>query len=65
MTITPELKRAVEASGGDPVLLNDPETRTDYLVIRRDVYERLVTLTSADRVDRSLYEFGEFHPRES
>jgi uncharacterized protein (DUF427 family) len=40
MTITRELKHALERSGEEPVLLEDPETRTDYVVVKREVYER-------------------------
>ena len=32
-----------------------------YLVIREDVYRKLQELV-IDHSDRSLYEFGEFHP---
>jgi len=59
MTITPELKQAVDRAGVGPVLLKGPDTKTHYLGIRREVYERLLTV---ERVDRSLYDFGEFYP---
>jgi hypothetical protein len=62
MTLTPELKQAVERAGEEPVLLEDPETKTAYVVVKREVYERLMAPLAAERVDRSLYEFGEFHP---
>jgi hypothetical protein len=65
MTITPELKQAVERAGEEPLLLEDPETNTSYVVVKRQVYERLLTLLAVERVDRSLYEFGEFHPTPS
>ena len=38
MTITPELKAAVERAGDEPIRLEDPETKTTYLVIREEVY---------------------------
>ena len=62
MTMTPELKAAVERSGDEPIRLEDPETKTAYLVIREDVYRELQRLAVIDHVDRSLYEFGEFYP---
>jgi hypothetical protein len=62
MTTTPELKAAVERSGDEPIRLEDPETKTAYLVIREDVYRELERLAVIDHVDRSLYEFGEFYP---
>ncbi|MGC8643552.1 MAG: hypothetical protein ACP5XB_27155 [Isosphaeraceae bacterium] len=62
MTLTPELKQAVEKAGDEPVRVEDPETRTSYLIVREDVYRRIVALAAIDHSDRSLYEFGEFHP---
>jgi hypothetical protein len=62
MTITPELKAAVERAGDEPIRLEDPETKTTYPIIREEVYRELRQLAVIDQVDRSLYEFGEFHP---
>jgi hypothetical protein len=62
MTLTPELKRAVEKAGDEPVRVEDPETHTAYLIVREEVYRRMCALTALDHSDRSLYEFGEFHP---
>ena len=61
-TITPEQRRLIEQAGTEPVRLEDPETRQGYVLLRREVYERLLKLMETERVDRSLYEFGEFHP---
>jgi hypothetical protein len=60
MTLTPELKQAVEMAGAEPVRVEDPETHTAYLIVREDVFRRLYELTAIDHADRSLYEFGEF-----
>lgn len=65
MTITREQKAAVERAGIEPVVIEDPETRTAYVILKRDVYDRLLKLMEVERVDRSLYEFGEFHPKPS
>jgi hypothetical protein len=62
MTFTPELKQAIERAGDDPVRVEDPETHTTYVVLREDVYRRMHALARIDHSDRSLYEFGEFHP---
>jgi hypothetical protein len=62
MTLTPELRQAVEKAGDEPVRVEDPETHTTYVVLREDVYRRLHALTRIDHSDRSLFEFGEFHP---
>jgi hypothetical protein len=61
-TITPEQRQMVERAGDRPVPLEDPETRQDYVLLRKDVYDRLLKLMEVERVDRSLFEFGEFHP---
>ena len=52
MTMTPELKAAVERSGDEPIRLEDPETKTAYLVIREDVYRELQRLAVIDGVGR-------------
>ena len=41
MTITPEQKAAIERSGSEPVRVEDPETKTAYLIVREDVYRKL------------------------
>ena len=65
MTLTPELKQAVEKAGDEPIRVEDPETRTAYLIVREDVYRRMCALPAIDHSDRSLYEFGEFHRNRS
>lgn len=60
--ITPEQRQLVERAGNEPVPLEDPETRQGFVLLRRDVYDRLLKLMEVEQVDRSLYEFGEFHP---
>jgi hypothetical protein len=60
MTITPELKQAIHEAGEKPVPIEDPETKTSYVMVKRDVYERLVKLVEVESVDPSLYEYGEF-----
>ena len=48
--------------GDEPVRVEDPKTHTAYLIVREDVYRRLYGLSVINHSDRSLYEFGEFHP---
>ena len=64
MILTPEQRRAVEEAGDAPVRLEDPETKASYVIVREDVYRRLNALAVVDHSDRSLYEFGEYHPDE-
>jgi hypothetical protein len=41
MTITPELKQAVEQAGGRPVRIEDPETHAQYVILKAEVYDRM------------------------
>ena len=61
-TITPELRQAIEKSGGEPVRVEDPQTNEAYLLVREDVYRKLQLLTMIDHTDESFFEFGEFRP---
>ncbi len=63
MTISRELKQAVEQAGKEPVRVEDPETRTAYVLIREDVYRKLSELSAVDHTDPSFFEYGEFRPR--
>ena len=52
MTITTEMKQAVERAGIEPVRVEDPGNGTSYVLIREDLYRQmreLVTLESSDR----------------
>ena len=40
-TLTPELRREIEKSGGNPVRLEDPETNTAYVLLKAEEYDRL------------------------
>lgn len=40
-TITPEIRRAIEQAGGQPVRLEDPQTSESYVVLKADEYDRL------------------------
>ncbi len=62
MTITPEQKQAVDRAGEQPVRIEDPETRTGYLIVREDVYRKMWKTLAVDHSDRSLYEVGDFRP---
>lgn len=74
MTITAEQKQAIERAGSEPVRVEDPETKTRYLIIREDVYRKMRGLVRVDppgpddehgefHGDKSLYEYGEFRPK--
>ena len=62
MTITPELKQALAQAGDDPVRVEDPETHAAYVVLKEEVYRRIVGVTDLPNSDLSLYEVEEFIP---
>ncbi len=43
-TITPEIRQAIEQAGEQPVQLTDPETKSVYVIVRAEVYERMRAL---------------------
>ena len=62
MTFSPELKRAVEEAGDEPVRVEDPETHTAYVIIREDLYRKLREVVPES--DLTLHEFEELIPLE-
>lgn len=62
MTLTPEWKRAVEKAGDEPVGVEDLEAHTAHLIVGEEIDREMSRQTAIDHSDRSLYEFGEFHP---
>jgi hypothetical protein len=60
MTLTPELKQAVEEAGDKPVRVEDPETHTAYVVIKEDLYRKLSG--TVPESDSTLHEFEEMIP---
>jgi hypothetical protein len=41
MTLTPELRQAVQNAGEEPVRLEDPETHVAYYLLKAEVFERV------------------------
>ncbi len=56
-TLTPELRQAVELAGDRPVEITDPQTKTDYVLLKADVYRRLRELVDEeeDRRERDAW----------
>ena len=52
MTITPELKAAIDHAGDDPVRIEDPETNRSFVLIRSEQFDRIRDLLSQDPVER-------------
>ena len=40
MIITPELRQAIEQSAGEPVRLEDPQSRETYVLVKASAFER-------------------------
>jgi len=62
MTLTPELKQAIEKAGRQPVRIEDPETHRAYVVIEEDLYRAL--RDAVPESDFTLHEFEELIPLE-
>jgi hypothetical protein len=62
MTMTTELKLAIEQAGSEPVRVEDPETHTAYVVIKEELYRRIVQMADLPNSDLSLHEVEEFIP---
>jgi hypothetical protein len=48
MELTEEQLRKVREANGDAIMLTDPETQQEYVLIRADVHERLKALIYDD-----------------
>ena len=62
MTLTEELKNAIERAGDEPVRVEDPDTHTAYVVIKEDLYRKLKE--AVPESDFTLHEFEELIPSE-
>jgi hypothetical protein len=40
-TLTPELRRAVEQAGDQPVEITDPQTNTSYVLVKAKIFTRM------------------------
>jgi hypothetical protein len=60
--ITPEIRQAIEQSGGAPARVEDPETHKVYVLLDEETYRRLCEPKDIDRSDLSLQEFEDFQP---
>jgi hypothetical protein len=40
-SVTPDLLRAINEAGGEPLRLTDPHTNTEYVVLRAEVFDRV------------------------
>lgn len=61
-TITPEQRQEIEKSGDEPVRFEDPVTHQMYVMVKEEVYNRLLQTMELDQSDESLYEFDDYRP---
>ena len=52
MTITAELREAVRRAGEEPLRLEDPDSRSSYVLLRAEVYERMRARLEDEERDR-------------
>jgi hypothetical protein len=48
-TLTPEQRQQVQQAGDEPVRLADPETQTEYVILKAEVYDRICALADETR----------------
>jgi hypothetical protein len=60
LELTPAQRREIRESGEAPLHVADPETHAEYVVLKRELYERMRRVF--EEVDPSLYEFDEVAP---
>ena len=49
VTLTPEQRQEILRAGEEPVRLADPETQTEYVILKADVYDRIRALADDSR----------------
>jgi hypothetical protein len=63
-TLTPEQRQEIERAGQHPVRVEDPETKTAYLIVKEELFQRMQELVQVEKIDPSFFEFGDFMPVE-
>ena len=53
--ITPEIRQAIEQAGDNPARVIDPETKTIYVLVRAEDYERMRSACDFDCDIREAY----------
>jgi hypothetical protein len=48
-TMTSEQHQAIEQAGGQPIPVLDPETRTEYYLVRADLFQEMSELLEEER----------------
>ncbi|HEV3417106.1 MAG TPA: hypothetical protein VG056_09845 [Pirellulales bacterium] len=61
-TLTPEQRQEIKVAGQQPVRVEDPETKTAYLIVREELFRRMREMVEVEKIDPKLFEFGDFTP---
>jgi hypothetical protein len=56
-TLTPEIRKALEDAGDQPLEIIDPETHQRYMVVRAEVFDRIQLLVGAGRLSKEEQRF--------
>lgn len=63
MTISSEMRQAIERAGNEPVRIEDPQTHAAYVLLKEEVYERMRAVVEAEEeIDPSFFEIDDFEP---
>ncbi|MDB5352511.1 MAG: hypothetical protein JWN86_3758 [Planctomycetota bacterium] len=62
MTITTEMRQAVEQAGIEPIRIEDPSSGTSYVLIREDVYRQMQEIVILESSERELDVFQDTRP---
>jgi hypothetical protein len=54
LSLTDDIRQAIEAAGGSPVYIADPTTNTSYVILRAEDFEKMKTESESDDVS-SMY----------
>jgi hypothetical protein len=57
LELTRDQRQGVRVAGDSPLRLTDPETKSEYVVLKAELYERMRRVF--EEVDPSLFEFEE------
>jgi hypothetical protein len=56
-TFTPEMRKALEKAGEQPLEIIDPETQQRYMLLKADVFDRIHLLLAGDPLSKEEQKF--------
>ncbi len=60
--LSDELRQAIEEGGGAPVYIVDPTTKTSYVLMRAEQFEKISALVDGDGVEAMYPLLADFEP---